>query len=100
MVPWAKLKIPDVLYVNTRPVPANPYTEPAVRPTRTNGKRSFTAHTSHRGGNHRGGGRPPRAAPSCPAPTGSPRGDSGQSRLERQADWWWPTDGLCWKRQP
>jgi hypothetical protein len=28
MAPYAKLNIPDVLYVRTSPVPANPYTEP------------------------------------------------------------------------
>jgi hypothetical protein len=45
IAPWAKLKMPDVLYVRTSPVPARPYIDPVVMPLMMNGKRVFTAHS-------------------------------------------------------
>src|SRR5215213_2018806 len=33
IAPWAKLKMPEVVYVTTRPVAATAYTDPYVMPT-------------------------------------------------------------------
>src|SRR4051794_32423852 len=42
--PCAKLKIPEVLYVSTRPTPASPKIEPEAIPMMMYGSRSFTGY--------------------------------------------------------
>src|ERR1700728_355830 len=41
--PCAKLRMPEVLYVTTSPIPANAYTEPVATPTTMKGRRVLIA---------------------------------------------------------
>ena len=46
------MKIPDVLYVRTKPTPVSPYTDPAVKPMTMNGRKLCTTHPSTRHTQH------------------------------------------------
>src|SRR2546421_5302307 len=59
MAPWAKLKMPDVLYVRTRPDAAMPYTPPTTIP-KTVYSNSFCIRSDHWRGDR---GRPARWPP-------------------------------------